>query len=244
MAPCWPDLPLPTEAGQGVGCVERGRETRRNVLSCPGCGRGFEKLQALKGHVKRCCPDELSKLTEGEEVKTSTAFARNESREGPYHAMFHLRQAFWERAWAAHAGLRRRWSECNEKLPVKAQRVLEFPPSDLWPPPQDDVVRREQYEEIALALHKKLSLVKCYDCERTFSDPEARDKHAKKCCPELMAEASREEDEDVVGRPHDLSPKCYVCGKTAPRSRASGSMSRGARRAMKPNKPSTAPLRH
>ena len=89
-------------------------------------------------------------------------------------------------------------AECNEKLPVKAQRVLEFPPSDLWPPPQDDVVRREQYEEIALALHKKLSLVKCYGCERTFSDPEARDKHAKKCCPELMAEASREEEEDPV----------------------------------------------
>ena len=56
--------------------------------------------------------------------------------------------------------------------------------------------------------------MKCYGCERTFSDPEARDKHAKKCCPELMAEASKEEEEDVVGRPHDLSPKCYVCGKT------------------------------
>ena len=55
----------------------------------------------------------------------------------------------------------KRWSECNEKLPVKAQRVLEFPPSDLWPPPQDDVVRRAS-EEIAHALHKKLSLVKCY----------------------------------------------------------------------------------
>ena len=29
--------------------------------------------------MKRCCPDELSKLTEGEEVKTSIAFARNET---------------------------------------------------------------------------------------------------------------------------------------------------------------------
>ena len=216
MAPCWPDLPLPTKPGKALDAWNAAVKQERNVLSCPGCGRGFEKLQALKGHVKRCCPDELSKLTDGEEVKTSTAFERKESgARDPTTLCFICGKRFGSAGLGRHTrACAERWQKCNSQLPVKAQRVLEFPPSDLWPPPQDDIVRREQYEEIALALHKKLSLVKCYGCERTFSDPEARDKHAKKCCPELMAEASREEEEDVVGRPHDLSPKCYVCGKT------------------------------
>ena len=56
MAPCWPDLPLPTKPGKALDAWNAAVKKERNVLSCPGCGRGFEKLQALKGHVKRCCP--------------------------------------------------------------------------------------------------------------------------------------------------------------------------------------------
>lgn len=214
-APCWPDLPLPVRPGKELNEWNAAIQTARNVHKCPGCARGFEQSRAFEAHVKRCCPEQLATLHAGDAAAApSEGFVESGARD-PTTLCF----ICGKRCGTAGLGHHTRacaaaWTRCNEQLPVAAQRVLEFPPADLWPPPVDDVARREQYEAIALELHKKLSLMKCYGCERTFSDPEARDKHAKKCCPELMAEAAHVEEDDVVGRSHDLSPTCYVCGKT------------------------------
>ena len=79
-------------------------------------------------------------------------------------------------------------------------------------------------------MYKKLSQARCYGCDRTFDDEAARDKHASKCCPELL-EAARRADADEDGddaraaaaaAAHDASPLCYVCGRTCPTTHGFG----------------------
>ena len=69
--------------------------------------------------MKRCCPlMSWQNLTEGRGGQNVDSICENGVRcEGPYHSMFHLRQAFWECGpGPAHAGLRRAMATVQRKI--------------------------------------------------------------------------------------------------------------------------------
>ena len=64
----------------------------------------------------------------------------------------------------------KRWSECNEKLPVTLKESSSSLRAICGPPPQDDIVRNMPCG-YALVRYKKLGLVEADVGDRTFSDP-------------------------------------------------------------------------
>ncbi|KAH8095101.1 hypothetical protein JL720_2376 [Aureococcus anophagefferens] len=200
----------------GKPCLES-RQDPRQVHACPGCGRGFERLAARKKHCDRCCPEFVDRLSEADASDAEPEFHRVPSgAPDPTVPCFICGKRYGSASVGRHiVACEKRWRTENDALPPTARRKLEFPPPHLWPPPRGDPALADEYEAEAARLRRESCAAKCYGCARTFEDPEARDKHAKTCCPALLeAFTAPPDDGDRPRAAHALSPACHVCGKT------------------------------